>query len=164
MSCWTWKGNNDDFALFRYRQIAAGSPQWPQAFYPMKKINTVEPGEVVTARYVASFPTFFSSWIFLLRCSYNSTGVNHETHIGGTAGDEMCNLYIMYFTGKLCTIIQLLVLSGALYVAISMGQTHALATCVTQVVLPCHLFQRHSVISVSLNCRINATHAMNQKM
>ena len=33
------------------------------------------------------------------RCTYNSTGVNHETHIGGTAGDEMCNLYIMYFTG-----------------------------------------------------------------
>jgi len=65
----------------KYRQIAAGSPQWPQAFYPMKKINTVQPGEVVTAR-----------------CTYNSTGVNHETHIGGTAGDEMCNLYIMYFT------------------------------------------------------------------
>jgi len=47
----------------------------------MKRINTVQPGEVVTAR-----------------CTYNSTGVNHETHIGGTAGDEMCNLYIMYFT------------------------------------------------------------------
>ena len=109
--------------FIRYRQIAAGSPQWPQAFYPMKKINTVEPGEVVTARYVASYPYFFSPWIFLIRCSYNSTGVNHETHIGGTAGDEMCNLYIMYFTGKLCTIIQLLVLSGALYVAITMGQT-----------------------------------------
>ena len=45
--------------FFRYRQIAAGSPQWPQAFYPMKKINTVEPGEVVTARYVASYPYFF---------------------------------------------------------------------------------------------------------
>jgi len=65
----------------KYRQIASGSPQWPQAFYPMKKINTVLPGEIVTAR-----------------CTYNSTGVNHETHIGGTAGDEMCNLYIMYFT------------------------------------------------------------------
>merc|ERR1719370_2380559 len=65
----------------KYRQIASGSPQWPQAFYPMKKINTVQPGEIVTAR-----------------CTYNSTGVNHETHIGGTAGDEMCNLYIMYFT------------------------------------------------------------------
>ena len=50
------------------------------------------------------------------RCSYNSTGVNHETHIGGTAGDEMCNLYIMYFTGIFCTIFQLLLLSGALYV------------------------------------------------
>lgn len=66
----------------KYRQIAAGSPQWPQAFYPMKKVNTVQPEEVVTAR-----------------CTYNSTGVTHDTHIGSTAGDEMCNLYIMYFTG-----------------------------------------------------------------
>ena len=41
--------------FFRYRQIAAGSPQWPQAFYPMKKINTVEPGEVVTARFCKCF-------------------------------------------------------------------------------------------------------------
>jgi hypothetical protein len=32
------------------------------------------------------------------RCTYNSTGVDHETHIGSTAGDEMCNLYIMFFT------------------------------------------------------------------
>ena len=52
--------------FFRYRQIAAGSPQWPQAFYPMKKINTVEPGEVVTARYVASYPYFFLHGSFLL--------------------------------------------------------------------------------------------------
>ena len=36
--------------MTRYRQIASGSPQWPQAFYPMKKINTVLPGEIVTAR------------------------------------------------------------------------------------------------------------------
>ena len=32
------------------------------------------------------------------RCTYNSTGVNHVTNIGSTAGDEMCNLYIMFFT------------------------------------------------------------------
>jgi len=64
-----------------YREIARGSPQWPQAFYPMKKVQTVSPGEIVTAR-----------------CTYNSTGVNHATNIGSTAGDEMCNLYIMYYT------------------------------------------------------------------
>jgi len=65
----------------QYREIARGSPQWPQAFYPMKKVQTVSPGEIVTAR-----------------CTYNSTGVNHVTNIGSTAGDEMCNLYIMFFT------------------------------------------------------------------
>jgi len=64
-----------------YREIARGSPQWPQAFYPMKQVQTVNPGEVVAAR-----------------CTYNSTGVTHTTNIGSTAGDEMCNLYIMFFT------------------------------------------------------------------
>ena len=39
-----------------YRQIAKGSPQWPQAFYPMKQLQTVKPGEYLAAR-----------------CTYNST-------------------------------------------------------------------------------------------
>jgi len=65
----------------KYREIARGSPQWPQAFYPMKQVQTVKPGEIVAAR-----------------CTYNSSGVNHDTNIGSTAGDEMCNLYIMFFT------------------------------------------------------------------
>ena len=65
----------------QYREIARGSPQWPQAFYPMKQVETVRPGEVLAAR-----------------CTYNSTGVSHGTNIGSTAGDEMCNLYIMFFT------------------------------------------------------------------
>merc|ERR1719427_748148 len=47
----------------------------------MEKVQTVTPEEIVTAR-----------------CTYNSTGVNHATKIGSTAGDEMCNLYIMYYT------------------------------------------------------------------
>ena len=104
--------------FFRYRQIAAGSPQWPQAFYPMKKINTVQPGEVVTARYTLPSSLLFLVIFFLhgSRCSYNSTGVNHETHIGGTAGDEMCNLYIMYFTGIFRTIFQSFTPSRALHV------------------------------------------------
>ena len=105
--------------FFRYRQIAAGSPQWPQAFYPMKKINTVQPGEVVTARCYITFSQLLL-FSYRSRCTYNSTGVNHETHIGGTAGDEMCNLYIMYFTGKFCTLF--LCLSGALYVIVNIGQ------------------------------------------
>jgi hypothetical protein len=64
----------------QYRQIAKGSPQWPQAFYPMKQLQTVKPGEYMTAR-----------------CTYNSTTRDKITRIGSTAGDEMCNLYLMYF-------------------------------------------------------------------
>ena len=42
---------------------------------------SLQPGDVIAAR-----------------CTYNSTGVDHSTHIGTKAGDEMCNLYIMYYT------------------------------------------------------------------
>ena len=66
----------------QYREIARGSPQWPQAFYPMKQVQTVRPGDDILAA----------------RCTYNSTGVDHATNIGATAGDEMCNLYIMFFS------------------------------------------------------------------
>ena len=65
----------------QYREIARGSPQWPQAFYPMKKIETVYPSDILAAR-----------------CTYNSTGVDHDVGIGARSGDEMCNLYIMFFT------------------------------------------------------------------
>ena len=67
----------------KYTEIAKGNPQWPQAFYPMKELQTVDPGEFLTAR-----------------CTYDSTGRDRDTQIGGTAGDEMCNLYIMYYFNK----------------------------------------------------------------
>ena len=41
---------------------------------------------------------FVPCQILAARCTYNSTGVDHATRIGSTAGDEMCNLYIMFFT------------------------------------------------------------------
>ena len=66
----------------QYREIARGSPQWPQAFYPMTKVQTVYPGKDILAA----------------RCTYNSTGKDTTTNIGATAGDEMCNLYIMFFS------------------------------------------------------------------
>jgi len=65
----------------QYKEIARGSPQWPQAFYPMKQVQTVQPSDILAAR-----------------CTYNSTGVDHDVGIGSSAGDEMCNLYIMFFT------------------------------------------------------------------
>jgi hypothetical protein len=41
-----------------YREIARGNPQWPQAFYPMKELQTVKPGEIVTARYSTPWVIF----------------------------------------------------------------------------------------------------------
>ena len=47
----------------------------------MENIETVNPGEILTAR-----------------CTYNSTGHSQLTKIGHTGGDEMCNLYLMFYT------------------------------------------------------------------
>ena len=52
-----------------------------QAFYPMENVETINPGEILTAR-----------------CTYNTTGHNTATRIGHTGGDEMCNLYLMFYT------------------------------------------------------------------
>ena len=42
---------------------------------------TVNPGEILAAR-----------------CTYDSTGHATPTKIGHTGGDEMCNLYLMFYT------------------------------------------------------------------
>ena len=67
----------------KYRPLAKGNPQWPQAFYPMKEKVILSPNDLVAAR-----------------CTYNTTDYDRETNIGGTAGDEMCNLYIMFYTAS----------------------------------------------------------------
>ena len=36
--------------------------------------------------------------VWCCRCTYNSTSKDQDTHIGPSSGDEMCNLYIMFFT------------------------------------------------------------------
>uniref|UniRef100_A0A0P5MV37 Peptidyl-glycine alpha-amidating monooxygenase n=2 Tax=Daphnia magna TaxID=35525 RepID=A0A0P5MV37_9CRUS len=62
-------------------EIARGNPQWPQAFYGMPRVFDLESGDIIAAR-----------------CTYNSTNKNTTTYMGSTAGDEMCNLYLMYYT------------------------------------------------------------------
>merc|ERR1719318_312174 len=47
----------------------------------MQTTETVNPGEVLAAR-----------------CTYNTTGHHTPTKIGATGGDEMCNLYLMFYT------------------------------------------------------------------
>lgn len=64
-----------------YIEIAKGNPHWPQAFYPMNKTHFAKTSDILHAR-----------------CTWNSTGRSRHTMIGSTAADEMCNLYLMYYT------------------------------------------------------------------
>jgi len=74
-------GYKIDHTTGEIEEIAKGNPQWPQAFYPMKKKVVIQPTDFVAAR-----------------CTFSNKNSNVTTHIGQTAGDEMCNLYIMYYT------------------------------------------------------------------
>ncbi|XP_057270790.1 peptidyl-glycine alpha-amidating monooxygenase isoform X6 [Pezoporus wallicus] len=60
--------------------IGRQSPQLPQAFYPVERPVEVSYDDTLAAR-----------------CVFSGEGRTTETHIGGTANDEMCNFYIMYY-------------------------------------------------------------------
>uniref|UniRef100_A0A8C8B3I9 Peptidylglycine alpha-amidating monooxygenase n=1 Tax=Otus sunia TaxID=257818 RepID=A0A8C8B3I9_9STRI len=60
--------------------IGRQSPQLPQAFYPVEHPVDVSYDDILAAR-----------------CVFSGEGRTTETHIGGTASDEMCNFYIMYY-------------------------------------------------------------------
>ncbi|NWY65138.1 AMD monooxygenase, partial [Erithacus rubecula] len=60
--------------------IGRQSPQLPQAFYPVKYPVDISYDDILAAR-----------------CVFSGEGRTTETHIGGTADDEMCNFYIMYY-------------------------------------------------------------------
>uniref|UniRef100_A0A8C8S3Q6 Peptidylglycine alpha-amidating monooxygenase n=1 Tax=Pelusios castaneus TaxID=367368 RepID=A0A8C8S3Q6_9SAUR len=60
--------------------IGRQSPQLPQAFYPVEHPVDINFGDILAAR-----------------CVFTGEGRTTETHIGGTASDEMCNFYIMYY-------------------------------------------------------------------
>nr|XP_042696350.1 peptidyl-glycine alpha-amidating monooxygenase isoform X6 [Chrysemys picta bellii] len=60
--------------------IGRQSPQLPQAFYPVEHPVDISFGDTLAAR-----------------CVFTGEGRTTETHIGGTASDEMCNFYIMYY-------------------------------------------------------------------
>ncbi|KAM4752267.1 peptidyl-glycine alpha-amidating monooxygenase isoform 9-T14 [Cyanocitta cristata] len=60
--------------------IGRQSPQLPQAFYPVEYPVDVSYNDILAAR-----------------CVFSGEGRTTETHIGGTANDEMCNFYIMYY-------------------------------------------------------------------
>ncbi|KAM6289742.1 LOW QUALITY PROTEIN: peptidyl-glycine alpha-amidating monooxygenase [Aegotheles albertisi] len=60
--------------------IGRQSPQLPQAFYPVERPIDVSYDDILAAR-----------------CVFSGEGRTTETRIGGTANDEMCNFYIMYY-------------------------------------------------------------------
>ncbi|XP_055554901.1 peptidyl-glycine alpha-amidating monooxygenase isoform X5 [Falco biarmicus] len=60
--------------------IGRQSPQLPQAFYPVERPVDISYDDILAAR-----------------CVFSGEGRTTETHIGGTANDEMCNFYIMYY-------------------------------------------------------------------
>ncbi|KAI8731264.1 alpha-amidating enzyme precursor 2, partial [Biomphalaria glabrata] len=64
-----------------YHEIGKGNPQWPQAFYPVKEVIEVKPGDALA-----------------VRCTYNSSSMDHPVGVGSTGIDEMCNYYIMFYT------------------------------------------------------------------
>ena len=52
-------------------ELARGNPQWPQAFYPLKRVIEIHQGDYVHAR-----------------CTFDSTGRNRTTRIGEAAGSK----------------------------------------------------------------------------
>nr|KAI8738748.1 alpha-amidating enzyme precursor 2 [Biomphalaria glabrata] len=65
----------------KYHEIGKGNPQWSQAFYPVKEVIEVKPGDALA-----------------VRCTYNSSSMDHPVGVGSTVIDEMCNYYIMFYT------------------------------------------------------------------
>jgi len=63
-----------------WTQIVKGDPQLPQAFYPMKQVMEIKEGDIL-----------------LGMCTYHNNE-NRTVYPGSTHTDEMCNIYIMYYT------------------------------------------------------------------
>ena len=61
-------------------QLAKGDPQWPQAFYPTDNVIDIKDGDTL-----------------LGMCTYHNDE-NKYVYAGPTHKDEMCNIYIMYYT------------------------------------------------------------------
>jgi hypothetical protein len=61
-------------------QLARGDPQWPQAFYPTDAIYDIKDGDPIVGM-----------------CSYHNDE-NRYVYAGPTHNDEMCNVYLMYYT------------------------------------------------------------------
>jgi len=66
----------------KWTQLAIGDPQLPQAFYPTKTLLDILPQDKLFAR-----------------CIFHNEK-NVSISVGETHDDEMCNVYLMYFTER----------------------------------------------------------------
>jgi len=63
-----------------WTQLAKADPQWPQAFYPTDSLIDIKDGDVLIGS-----------------CTYHNDE-NRFVYAGTTHNDEMCNIYLMYYT------------------------------------------------------------------
>ncbi|KAI1239736.1 hypothetical protein IHE44_0011164 [Lamprotornis superbus] len=73
-----WKSHIHRFASWCFHWLCA--VVLLEAFYPVKYPVDISYDDILAAR-----------------CVFSGEGKTTETHIGGTANDEMCNFYIMYY-------------------------------------------------------------------
>ncbi|VEL07027.1 unnamed protein product [Protopolystoma xenopodis] len=71
----------------RIHFLGRTNPQWPQAFYRPDQLGALTP--TLELR---------NGDAILARCIYDSSHRSRTTSIGSTHEDEMCNLYLMYYT------------------------------------------------------------------
>jgi hypothetical protein len=77
--------HGDVNSAFRVRnsewtQLAKADPQWPQAFYPTDSVIEIKDGDILIGS-----------------CTYHNDE-NRYVYAGTTHNDEMCNIYLMYYT------------------------------------------------------------------
>jgi len=77
--------HGDVNAAYRVRnsewtQLAKADPQWPQAFYPTDSLIDIKDGDTLIGS-----------------CTYHNDE-NRYVYAGTTHNDEMCNIYLMYYT------------------------------------------------------------------
>jgi hypothetical protein len=64
----------------QWTELVIGDPQWPQAFYRTKETYEIRQGDILVGS-----------------CTYHNDD-SHGVSVGGTHHDEMCNVYLMYYT------------------------------------------------------------------
>jgi hypothetical protein len=81
-----------------WAQVARGDPQWPQAFYPTDAVYDVKDGDMLVGQ-----------------CTYHNDADKY-VYAGSTHTDEMCNVYLMYYTDAADEVME--VCSGNTYPAL----------------------------------------------